>query len=55
MQRTFDEETPWKTPWLRRVLPKVVEIAAAKSHRTAFTRFIPAVRPGEGRGVWKLY
>jgi nicotinamidase-related amidase len=55
MQRIFDEETPWKTPWLRRVLPNVVEIAGAKPHRTAFTRFIPADRPGEGRGVWKRY
>jgi nicotinamidase-related amidase len=55
MQRMFGEETPWKTPWLRRVLPNVVQIAAAKPHRTAFTRFIPAARPGEGRGVWKRY
>jgi nicotinamidase-related amidase len=55
MQRIFAEETPWKTPWLRRVLPNVIEMAAAKSCKTAFTRFIPANRPGEGPGVWKRY
>ena len=55
MQRIFDEETPWKTPWLRRVLPNVVEIASAKPRRTVFTRFVPADRPGEGRGTWKQY
>ena len=55
MQRIFDHETPWRTPWLRRILPNVVEIARAHSHKTAFTRFIPVDRPGEGRGAWKRY
>jgi nicotinamidase-related amidase len=55
MQRIFAEETPWKTPWLRRVLPNVVEIAKAKPDKTVFTRFIPADRPGEGIGTWKRY
>ena len=55
MQRIFDEETPWKTPWLRRVLPNIVEIASAKPRRTVFTRFVPADRPGEGPGTWKQY
>jgi nicotinamidase-related amidase len=55
MQRIFDEETPWKTPWLRRVLPNIVEIASANPGRTIFTRFVPADRPGEGLGTWKQY
>lgn len=55
MQRIFDEKTPWKTPWLRRVLPNVVEITSAKPGRTVFTRFVPADRPGRGLGTWKRY
>jgi nicotinamidase-related amidase len=55
MQRIFDEETPWRTPWLRRVLSNIVEIVGAKPDRTVFTRFIPADRPGEGPGAWKRY
>jgi nicotinamidase-related amidase len=55
MQRLFAENTQWKTPWMARVLPKVVELASAHSNETVFTRFIPAARPGEGAGVWARY
>jgi nicotinamidase-related amidase len=55
MQRLFAEDTEWKTPWIKRVLPQVVHVVAAHPERTIFTRFIPAKRPGEGQGVWSRY
>jgi nicotinamidase-related amidase len=55
MQSIFDLGSPWETPWLRRVLPVVERIAAARPERTIFTRFIPAQRPGDGEGSWKRY
>jgi nicotinamidase-related amidase len=55
MQRLFAEDTPWRTPWMPRVLPKVVELAAHKPDAAIFTRFIPAERPGIGQGTWKRY
>jgi nicotinamidase-related amidase len=55
MQRIFAEDTPWRTPWMQRVLPNVHEIVAVRPDRTIFTRFIPAERPGQGQGTWKRY
>ncbi|WP_281407382.1 isochorismatase family cysteine hydrolase [Methylobacterium sp. P1-11] len=55
MQRMFAEPTDWQTPWMNRVLPQVCRLAAAHPERTIFTRFIPAARPGEGRGTWSSY
>jgi nicotinamidase-related amidase len=55
MQRMFAEPTDWQTPWMPRVLPQVCRLAAAHPERTVFTRFIPAARPGDGRGTWATY
>jgi nicotinamidase-related amidase len=55
MQRLFAESTPWQTPWMARVAPRIVELAAAHPAGTIFTRFVPAARPGDGRGVWRRY
>jgi nicotinamidase-related amidase len=55
MQRLFAEDTPWRTPWLPRVLPVVRRITDAHAERTIFTRFIPAERPGDGSGTWQSY
>lgn len=55
MQRMFAEETDWRTPWMPRVLPPVERLVAAHPDRTIFTRFLPAERPGEGRGTWASY
>jgi nicotinamidase-related amidase len=55
MQRLFAEDTDWHTPWMERVLPKVVQIVAAHPTRSIFTRFIPAEKPGEGSGTWRRY
>ncbi|PSC05413.1 cysteine hydrolase [Alsobacter soli] len=55
MQRLFAEDTPWKTPWMPRVAPNIVRLVEPRPERTVFTRFIPAMRPGEGQGTWKRY
>jgi nicotinamidase-related amidase len=55
MQRIFAEETSWKTPWLSRVLPNIVEIAGTYPEKTIFTRFVPADRPDCASGMWKRY
>ncbi|MFC6790826.1 cysteine hydrolase family protein [Methylobacterium komagatae] len=55
MQRMFAEGTEWRTPWMPRVLPRVERLVAAHPDRTIFTRFLPADRPGEGKGTWASY
>ena len=37
-----------------RVMPDIVRICERCSG-TMFTRFIPARRPGEGKGIWRRY
>jgi len=51
----FAEPTDWHTPWMQRVTPRIRRIALTHSAETIFTRFIPASRPGEGKGAWKSY
>jgi nicotinamidase-related amidase len=55
MQRLFADDTDWHTPWMDRVLPNVVRIVEPHPTRTIFTRFIPAEKPGEGKGTWRRY
>ncbi|CAM2891885.1 cysteine hydrolase [Brevundimonas diminuta] len=55
MQRLFAEDTPWRTPWMPRVLPVIVHLCERKAERTCFTRFIPARSADEGRGAWRRY
>ena len=55
MQNIFARDTPWHTPWMKRVLPEVRHLVEAHPDRTIFTRFIPAARAGEGVGTWKGY
>jgi nicotinamidase-related amidase len=55
MQRIFADDTEWHTPWMERVLPRVVALAEAQPERTVFTRFIPAPEPGRGAGTWRRY
>jgi nicotinamidase-related amidase len=55
MQRLFAERTEWHTPWMDRVRPIVYQIASRHPMETIFTRFIPADRPGDGRGTWRRY
>lgn len=55
MQRLFAEDTPWKAPWMKRVLPKVVELVSAHPSACVFTRFIPAACPSDAEGAWRRY
>jgi nicotinamidase-related amidase len=55
MQRLFGSGYPWAVPWLERVMPAIEALCARHPARTVFTRFIPALRAGEGRGTWARY
>jgi nicotinamidase-related amidase len=55
MQNLFAEDTPWHTPWMKRVLPVVEGIAEHHADRTIFTRFIPARHSDELPGSWRRY
>src|ERR671914_1186960 len=55
MQNLFAEETPWHTPWMRRVIPVVERIARHAAAQTVFTRFIPAASRDELPGAWRRY
>lgn len=55
MQRLFIEATPWATPWMARVLPRVVALAEAQPAATVFTRFLPPPSPEWAGGAWRRY
>lgn len=55
MQRLFAPGTEWALAWMPRVLPEIVRLCELAPERTIFTRFIPARRPGQGRGTWRRY
>lgn len=55
MQRLFSDDTPWRTPWMPRVLPNVVRLAERFPERTIFTRFVPPERPEDRHGTWRRY
>lgn len=55
MQNLFAEDTPWRTPWMKRVLPKVVDLAQTHPERTIFTRFMPPRSASDARGSWRDY
>jgi nicotinamidase-related amidase len=55
MQRLFAEPGPWCVPWLPRVLPNVVEIAARHPEHTVLTRFMPPAEPEQMPGAWRDY
>src|SRR4030088_1618344 len=55
MQNTFAPGGVWETPWMERVLPLIVEIAARHPARTVFTRFITPMHADERPGRWRRY
>jgi nicotinamidase-related amidase len=55
MQNIFSRGGTWETPWMERVLPAIVEIAARYTARTVFTRFITPLRPEDRPGRWRRY
>ena len=55
MQRMFADNTEWHTPWMERVLPKVVDVVELDPARTIFTRFIPPQSADQVGGTWRRY
>jgi nicotinamidase-related amidase len=55
MQRIFSRGGLWETPWMERVLPTIVAIAAHCPERTVFTRFVTPASPEEAPGQWQAY
>lgn len=55
MQRIFAPGGLWQTPWMERVLPVIVAIAARYAARTVFTRFITPEHAEDRPGVWQGY
>jgi nicotinamidase-related amidase len=55
MQRLFAEESPWRVPWLPKVMPCVLAIAERHPARTIFTRFMPPASSEPLRGAWRDY
>ncbi|MFV3130905.1 cysteine hydrolase [Niveispirillum sp. KHB5.9] len=55
MQHLFAEDTPWHTPWISRILPRVGELSRAKAAQTIFTRFVPPHSAADAPGAWQRY
>jgi nicotinamidase-related amidase len=55
MQNIFSSGGIWETPWMERVLPSIVDIAARHADRTVFTRFITPVHADDRPGRWRRY
>ncbi len=55
MQEMFAQGTPWHTPWMKRVLPKVTQIAEAHPKESIYTRFIPPGQPEDMTGAWRVF
>jgi nicotinamidase-related amidase len=55
MQRLFSPGEIWATPWMERVLPKVVHLCEAFGRRNVFTRFIPPLTAEEAAGMWRAF
>lgn len=49
MQGLFAEPTEWSTPWMKRVLPLVVDLVAARPQQTVCTASSPPRGRGRGR------
>ena len=55
MQNLFSRGGIWPTPWMERVLPGIVGLAAHNPARTVFTRFITPLSPEDRPGRWRRY
>ncbi len=53
-QRMFLEQTPWHVPWMKNVLPQLVEISERHASNTIFTRFMPPQNPRDAAGSWRV-
>src|SRR2546430_9996374 len=55
MQNIFSRGAVWETPWMERVLPVIVDIAARYAVRTVFSRFITPLHATDRPGRWRRY
>jgi nicotinamidase-related amidase len=55
LQRLFAEETVWHTPIIADILPNVLDLTAAFSHRTLFAKFMVPGSPHQASGRWRIY
>ena len=55
MQNVFLEETAWHVPWMKVILPAVIELSSRRAAQTIFTRFRPPDDPGRMPGAWQRY
>jgi nicotinamidase-related amidase len=55
MQRLFSSEGPWPTPWMERVLPRVVQLVERVPSQTIFTRFLMPQRQGHAWAMGAHY
>lgn len=55
MQNLFYDGGPWATPWMKRVLPAIQELAGRHAAQTVFTRFMPPRRAEEAPGIWRRF
>jgi nicotinamidase-related amidase len=55
MQKLFAPDGPWATPWMGKVLPKIIPLIERSPERTIFTRFIPPKQPEDMPGRWQDY
>jgi nicotinamidase-related amidase len=55
MQNVFLERTDWHVPWMKVILPAVVELCSRAPRQTVFTRFRPPAEPRSMPGAWQRY
>lgn len=55
MQKLFGPGTIWSTPWMAKVLPRIVHIAERFRPRNVFTRFIPPMDAADCGGTWQIF
>lgn len=55
MQNIFAPGGLWQTPWMERVLPKIVAVTSRHPARSVFSRFITPLDPEDRPGQWQHY
>jgi nicotinamidase-related amidase len=55
MQLMFAPGSPWGSPWLPQIVPRITAIAERAPERTVFTRLIPPHTPEDRPGMWQRY
>nr|WP_306224331.1 cysteine hydrolase [Bosea sp. REN20] len=53
MQKIFDTDGLWATPWMPRVLPRCVALTEHRPDATIFTRFVTPITADAAHGAWQ--